>query len=325
MSLLNKRHAAGREPAPGSGAGPAAPGLPSVGRRSSRWGAVAPFLVTARPRQWLKNVLVLAAPAAAGTLLHAASALASLLAFASFTLAAIATYFINDALDVDADRRHPVKSRRPVPAGLITPRTAKLTGALCAVASLGTGLILGWAFTALVATYLALTALYSWRLKHRPILDILAVSAGFLLRAAAGGAATGVRLSNWFLLVALFGSLFLVTAKRAAEQARNEAGGHSRATLDAYPAAWLQQVLTMSLTGTFLSYALWAFQVTGRDMVKPVIAASVLPFLALLMRYSMLVATGHGEEPERLVTSDRFLLVAAGTWVVLVGAGIYLG
>jgi len=284
------------------------------------------FLTTARPRQWLKNLLVLAAPAAAGVLLHPRAALAGLVAVVAFTFAAIATYFVNDAVDVAADRQHPVKSRRPVAAGLISPRAAELTGVACALSGLAVATLLGWTFAALVAGYLALTALYSLRIKRVPVLDILAVAAGFLLRAAAGGAATGVALSNWFLLVALFGSLFLVTAKRAAEQSRRVAGAlHLRVTLDAYPSSWLAQVMTMSLTGTVLSYALWAFQYVGPDPVRPLLAGSLLPFLAVLLRYSLLVSRGDGEEPERLITSDRFLLVAAASWAIVVGAGIYLG
>jgi len=299
---------------------PAAPTGPGAG------GGLLPFLVTARPRQWLKNLLVLAAPAAAGVLLHPRTALEGFIAVVSFTLAAIATYFVNDAVDVGADRQHPVKSRRPVAAGLITPRTAAITGASCAVGGLAVAALLGWSFAGLVAAYLALTALYSLRIKHVPVLDVLAVAAGFLLRAAAGGVATGVPLSNWFLLVALFGSLFLVTAKRAAEQARHGGDGpQARVTLDAYPGAWLAQVMTMSLTGTVLSYALWAFQYVGPDPVKPLLAVSLLPFLAVLLRYSLLVARGDGEEPERLVTTDRFLLIAAASWAIVVGGGIYLG
>ena len=320
MSLVVD-HTSPVDPAPVRSGTPAPPA-----RAAGPRGALGPYLRTARPRQWLKNGLVLAAPAAAGVLLRPATALEALLAFVSFTLAAVATYFVNDALDAPADRKHPRKSLRPVAAGLIGTRTALVVGAACAGGALAVAVPLGWTFGAVVAAYLALTALYSARLKRLAVLDILAVASGFLLRAAAGSAATGVPMSNWFLLVALFGSLFLVTAKRAAEQGHSEAGApHVRATLDAYPAAWLQQVMTLALTGTVLSYALWAFQYTGTDTAQPLITASLLPFLATLLRYSLLVAQGHGEEPERLVTSDRFLLGAGAAWALLVGAGIYLG
>ena len=322
MSVHVGPHPLGVEPPPGqaaSGRGPKAPG-----RQPAR--SLGPYLRTARPRQWLKNVLVLAAPAAAGVIFDPRAAINALVGVAAFTLAATGTYFINDAFDAAADRLHPVKSHRPVARGLITPRVAKLVGLVCALGSLAIAALLGWTFGALVAAYLALTALYSIRIKHLPVLDILAVAAGFLLRAAGGGAATGVPLSNWFLLVALFGSLFLVTAKRAAEQARRTAGEvHARPTLDAYPGPWLGQVMTMTLTGTVLGYALWAFQYVGPTTAQPLLAISLLPFLTVLLRYSLLVAQGQGEEPERLITTDRFLMAAAAAWAVTVGAGIYLG
>ena len=322
MSTLVDRHGAGLEPSRGDGV-PQAASARGPGRRL--WHAIEPFVVTARPRQWLKNGLVLAAPTAAGMLLKPRIDLLALLAVGSFTLAAIATYFVNDAVDAPADRLHPVKSRRPVAAGLITPRAAVIAGLVCGVGAMAIALSLGWAFTAMVGAYLALTALHSLRLKQVPVLDILVVAGCFLLRAAGGGVATGVQLWNWFLLVALFGSLFLVTAKRAAEQGRDPTGTHARTTLDAYPASWLQQVMTVSLTGTLMGYALWAFRYVGLDIDKPLINASLLPFLAVLLRYSLLVSEGDGEQPERLLTRDRFLIAAAGTWAALVIAGIYLG
>jgi decaprenyl-phosphate phosphoribosyltransferase len=278
------------------------------------------LLRTARPRQWIKNLLVFAAPAAAGVLLRPHVAMATGGAFLAFTLAAIATYFVNDAVDVAADRRHPVKRWRPVAAGLVSPHAAKLAGFGAAVAALAVAGLLGWAFTAVVGGYLTLTAAYSTRLKRMPVVDVLAVAAGFLLRAAGGAVAAGVPLSNWFLLVALFGSLYLVTAKRLAEQKLSTV----RPTVAEYPSAWLQQVMTMSLTGTVMAYALWAFQYIG-DAALPVLALSLGPFLAALMRYGLLVARGDGEAPEKVVTSDRFLLVAGLIWAGLVAGGLYLG
>jgi len=326
MSVVTEQDHSARQPAQVMGDGPAGADRRSVDPAGNLRRTPGPFIRTARPRQWVKNLLVLAAPAAAGVLFRPRTALEALLAIMSFTLAAVATYFLNDALDAPADRQHPIKSQRPVAAGLITVRTAMVVGAACAVASLTLAASLNWTFTAVVTGYLALTALYSLRIKHIPVLDILTVAAGFLLRAAAGGAATGVGLSDWFLLVALFGSLFLVTAKRAAEQARNQTGTpHTRTTLDAYPATWLTQVMTLTLTGTVLSYALWAFQYAGADTTQPLITLSLVPFLALLLRYSLLVAQGHGEEPERLLTTDHFLIITAAAWALLVGVGIYLG
>ena len=279
---------------------------------------------TARPRQWLKNVLFFAAPGAAGLLLVPATAAAAMWAAVVLTVASAGIYFVNDAKDVASDRLHPAKSLRPVASGRISPVTAYSIGMGLGALALIAAVPLGVAFAAVVATYLALTLSYSAWLKRQPVVDILAVAAGFVLRAIAGAVATGITLSSWFLLVALFGSLFLVTAKRVAEQAHPVGATTTRAVLDRYPPSWLQQVLTLSLTGTVLAYATWAVQYDGADVAMPALALSVVPFLAVLLRYSLLVACGEGEAPEMLLTSDRFLLVAGAVWAVLVGGALYL-
>lgn len=181
----------------------------------------------------------------------------------------------------------------------------------------------GWPLVAVMATYLATTTAYSKWLKHQPVMDILIVASGFVLRAIAGAVATGTLLSGWFLLVALFGSLFVVTAKRSAEHEHYLVTGVARSTVQGYPTAWLQQVLTVSLAGTVLAYATWALQYAGTDVYLPLLAVSVAPFLAVMLRYSLLVALGEGEAPEDLI-SDRFLLVAGALWAVSVGGAIYL-
>lgn len=301
-----------------------APSGPSRRTRSTALQTSSALLVTARPRQWLKNVLVLAAPSAAGVMLIPSTAAAALWAGIAFTLAAASTYFVNDARDVEADRLHPVKARRPVAEGVIGRRSAYRGGVVLGALALAAAAPLGWSTTAVIAAYLALTLTYSTWLKNQAVLDILAVAAGFVLRAVAGATATGVQLSNWFLLVALFGSLYLVISKRVAEQAGSVTAATVRPTLGGYPPAWLQQVLVLSLTGTVLSYATWALQYVGADVARPALALSVLPFLAALMRYSLLVARGLGEAPEKVLTSDRFLLVAGAVWAVLVGSALYL-
>jgi decaprenyl-phosphate phosphoribosyltransferase len=280
-----------------------------------------PLVRTARPRQWIKNLLVFAAPAAAGALHSPRVAVVTIAACVVFTIAAAGTYFVNDAADADADRRHPVKSRRPVAAGLIGRRTAVLIGLVAAATALGLGAGIGWAFAGWLAGYLGLTGAYSAGLKHVAVLDVLVVAGGFLIRTAAGAAAAGVAVSSWFMLLTLFGSLFLVTAKRVGEQNGTSA---ARRVLSGYSASWLQQILTMTLTGTVVAYAAWAFQYVGHDVALPWLAVSLVPLLAALMRYSLLVSRGDGERPEDLLMSDHFLLVAGLLWAGTAGAAIYL-
>jgi decaprenyl-phosphate phosphoribosyltransferase len=288
------------------------PGLPSA------------LLRTARPRQWIKNLLIFAAPTAAGALLTPGTAAAAGLAFLAFTAAAIATYFVNDAADVDADRRHPAKGLRPVAAGVLSRRAAVLIGAGTAAAAIALATAVCWPLTACVVAYLVLTGAYTAGLKHVPVLDVLVVAGGFVLRTAAGAAATGVSVSSWFMLVTLFGALYLVIAKRLGEQTRQPIGVAPRRVLAGYSPSWLQQILTMALTGTVLAYAAWAFQYLGHDVALPLLAVSVVPFLAALMRYHLLVTRGDGETPENLLTSDRFLLTAGVLWVACAASAIYL-
>ncbi|RMB61959.1 decaprenyl-phosphate phosphoribosyltransferase [Tessaracoccus antarcticus] len=292
-----------------------------TGAPPMRWAAA--LLRTARPRQWIKNVLVVAAPAAAGILISPSVVVPVMTAMVAFVLASASTYFVNDARDVDADRANPAKALRPVAAGEISPLMAYVVGALLAVFALAVAVPQGWPLVAVLGTYLVTTTAYSRWLKHQPIVDILVVAAGFVLRAVAGAVATGTVLSSWFLLVALFGSLFIVTAKRSAEHERFLSTGVARSTVQGYPTAWLQQVLTLALAGTVLSYATWALQYIGSDVSMPLLAVSVVPFLAVMLRYSLLVSLGAGEAPENLL-GDRFLLVAGVLWAAAVGSAIYL-
>ncbi|HEX5533197.1 MAG TPA: decaprenyl-phosphate phosphoribosyltransferase [Actinomycetales bacterium] len=315
-------------------------GSRTLGVRSNPLSTTVDLIRTARPRQWVKNVLVLAAPFAGRSLFEPHVAGRAFLALLAFTAAAAATYCLNDVRDAATDRRDAVRATRPVAAGRVSANAASVTALALGATSLALAALLGWQTLVVLIMYLALTTLYSTRLKHMAVLDVLAVAGGFLLRAVAGGVATGTRLSDWFLLVALFGSLFLVAAKRSAEQVRcsgeataGEAasggaasGGAAsrRAVLDIYPASWLQQMTTMALTGAVVSYAMWAFQYLGADIAPPLLAASLVPFLAGMMRYALLVTRGAGETPERLLLADRFLLIAGGLWVSVLGVALYL-
>src|SRR2546421_5281700 len=175
---------------------------------------------TARPKQWVKNVLVVVAPGAAGVLDNGRPFFQTSIAFVCFCLAASGTYFLNDAADVEADRRHPKKRTRPVAAGIVSVNTARAAGITLIVLAVGLSFTAGWQLAVTVAAYVAITTLYSSWLKHVPVFDIVAVASGFVLRAIAGAAATGVPISDWFFIVASFGSLFMVTGKRHAERAQ---------------------------------------------------------------------------------------------------------
>jgi decaprenyl-phosphate phosphoribosyltransferase len=244
----------------------------------------------------------------------------------AFTLVACAVYAANDVMDAESDRRHPAKRLRPVASGRVGPRAALAVSAVCALSGLSLAAVLGWPTAAVVAGYALSSGAYVLWLRNLPVLDVTTVAVGFVLRALAGATAAHLVVSSWFLLVALFGSLFLVCAKRRAELVAlgsGSAAGGSRRTLSEYGRGWLDQVVTLSLTSTVLAYAMWAFQDQRDGVARTLLGVTVLPTLVALLRYLHLVDQGLGERPERTI-ADPLVVGAAAVWCVLVTAGIYL-
>jgi decaprenyl-phosphate phosphoribosyltransferase len=290
--------------------------------RTSRVGALVRMV---RPRQWLKNVLVFGAPAAAGQLTHRTALLYSLAAFVIFCLAASGTYCLNDVVDREADRRHPVKRHRPVASGEVSVRVAVMIGGVLLAAALaGSAAINRPRLALVVAIYVGVTVAYSVWLKHEPILDLGAVAAGFVLRAIAGGVATRVPLSNWFIIVASFGSLFMVAGKREAEvMLLGHEGESHRATLGAYTANFLRHVRSVASAVAMTAYCLWAFEKAHGSSGAIWFELSIVPFVLGVLRYALLVDAGHGGAPEDVVLGDRTLQGLALCLGVLFAVGVY--
>ena len=280
----------------------------------------------ARPKQWAKNVLVFAAPGAAGVLDQAEPLRDTLLAFLAFCLAASGTYFLNDARDVEADRRHPTKQRRPVAAGVVPVPVAAAGGAILLVAGVGLGFAVRAPLGFTVLSYAALTSAYSAWLKHVAVVDLIAVSAGFVLRAIAGAAATGVPISEWFFIVASFGSLFMVSGKRGAEAAELGDGEAEaiRPSLAAYTPAYVAYLRSVSSSGMLLAYCLWAFEKAAEaDASIPYYQLSIVPFAMAVLRYALVLEQGKGSAPEDVVLSDRILQAVGVVWVLTFALGVY--
>jgi decaprenyl-phosphate phosphoribosyltransferase len=283
------------------------------------------LVATARPRQWIKNVLVFAAPATAGVLLQPAALAKATVAFVAFSMASSAMYFLNDVNDRVRDAAHPTKRLRPMAAGDLSRRTAWVTAVvLMATAVLTAAVGAGAPLTGAVVAYLVLVTAYTYWLKDIVLVDVVAVAATFVLRAAAGGLAVGVYLSSWFLLVACFGALFVVTGRRFAEyHALEESRGHHRRTLDDYSEPMLRSMLTSSSTVTITAYCIWAFE--GQGSRNVLAALSIIPFLLGIYRYAMLGEAGAGGSPEDVFLRDRFLQITCILWLSCVVAGVYLG
>jgi decaprenyl-phosphate phosphoribosyltransferase len=281
-----------------------------------------------RPRQWVKNVLVLAAPLAAlggpvrydyAEVLTKAS-----VAFVVFCLAASSIYLINDVRDVEADREHPTKRFRPIAAGVVPEWLAYTLAAVLGVASLAIAWWLTPKLALVMAVYIAMQLAYCFGLKHQAVMDICVVSSGFLIRAIAGGVAANIPLSQWFLLVMAFGSLFMVAGKRYAElQVAERTGAAIRKALESYTSTYLRFVWTMSATAVVVCYGLWAFE---RDRHSGSwFAVSMVPFTIAILRYAVDVDGGLAGEPEDIALGDRVLQLLALAWIATVGAAIAFG
>ena len=282
-----------------------------------------------RPRQWVKNVLVFAAPVAAlgddrYVYDYRAVLVKVLLAFVVFSLAASAVYLINDARDVEADRAHPTKRFRPIAAGVVPPWLAYSLAVLLGAASLSISWMVTPNLAAVMAIYIAIQLAYCFGLKHQPVIDICIVSSGFLIRAIAGGVAAGVPLSQWFLLMMAFGSLFMAAGKRYAElQLAHRTGAKIRKSLESYTGSYLRFVWTLSATALVLCYGLWAFE---RDATggTPMFVISMIPFTVAILRYAVDVDGGIAGEPEEIALKDRALQLLALTWIGTIGAAIFV-
>lgn len=304
---------------------PVAAGAPGADGPAGRGRSLPSALLrTARPKQWVKNVLVAVAPATAGVLHHRDVVLDVAGAFVAFCLCSSAIYFFNDWRDAEADRAHPVKRHRPIAAGDLGSGAALAVGVLL----LAGGLALGAALTPraglALAGYSVLMLCYSVWLKHMAIVDVAVVAGGFVIRAVTGGFAVEVPLSDWFLIVASFGALFMVTGKRQAEtMSLGEGSSAHRATLTAYSPMFLQHLLSVSASVTLIGYCLWAFLTQESDGGGPWLALSIIPFVLALLRYAMLATQGRGGEPEEVVLGDRPLQGLGLTWLALLAAGVY--
>ncbi|HET8994663.1 MAG TPA: decaprenyl-phosphate phosphoribosyltransferase [Rhodococcus sp. (in: high G+C Gram-positive bacteria)] len=277
-----------------------------------------------RPRQWVKNVLVLAAPMAAGSVTESSVLLPVALAFVVFCMAASGIYLVNDALDVEADRAHPTKRFRPIAAGVLPIRLAYILAVVLLVASIALSFLANWQLAVVIAVYIAIQLAYCFGLKHQAVLDICIVSSGFLIRAIAGGVAAEIPLSQWFLLIMAFGSLFMAAGKRYAElRLATRTGAKIRKSLEYYTETYLRFVWTLAATAVVICYGLWAFEqdtIAGSNWY----AISMIPFVVAILRYAVDVDGGDAGEPEEIALGDRVLQLLAVVWIVVVGGAVYL-
>lgn len=280
---------------------------------------VVPLIQAIRPRQWIKNVLVVAAPFAAGDLWNSRTAVGVVVAFGAFSLAASGIYLVNDVRDVEEDRQHPRKRYRPIAAGSLPVSVALASAVVLLLAAPTLALLVRstgdlWV---VVVVYEVVQLAYCLWLKHQPVIDLAIVSSGFLLRAIAGGVACAVPLSQWFLMVAAFGSLFMVAGKRYSEKRLHALHGLgvTRKSLDEYSEPYLRFVWALAAALVLMSYSLWAFELSGTTG-SPLPAISIAPFVIGVLRYAVDVDRGEAGAPEEIVLRDRVLQLVGLAWLV---------
>lgn len=308
-----------------------------------------PLLRLCRPKQWVKNLLVFAAPAAAGvlSLREPEALLESIAAFVAFTLVASGTYCFNDVADREADRRHPSKKDRPVASGAVSVSTAVALGAVLLVAGIVVAVLVQWQLGVVVAAYVVVTTSYSRWLRHVVLLDLVAIAAGFVLRALAGGAATEVPISDWFFIVTTFGSLFVAAGKRSGELADLDDLGQglvpalrtddpapagapvapatTRSTLSLYTPSYLAYLRATCGGVMLVAYCLWAFEKAAEaDLSVPLFQASIVPFALAVLQYALILDGGGGGTPEQVFLKDRMLQLYGLIWAVVFGLGLAL-
>jgi len=288
---------------------------------------VAVLLEAMRPRQWVKNLLVFVGPFFGQRLNTTAGVIESLWAFASFCVVASATYLINDIVDIETDREHPDKRRRPLASGRLSVPTARLAAVgLCAV-GLGSAFVLSTGFGCVLLGYLAMTLAYSRWLKHVIIVDLLVLTAGFLLRAAAGAIVAGVAMSDWFLICTTFLALFVAINKRRHELLLLEADAHNhRPVLAEYSSHLLDQMSSVVTACVIMSYALYtvAPETLAKFPHAELLKYSTVCVLFAVFRYMHLVYNkDQGGKPEQLLLSDRPMLVNFLVFVAITVAVVY--
>jgi decaprenyl-phosphate phosphoribosyltransferase len=276
-----------------------------------------------RPRQWPKNLLVLAAPVAGATAGRPGGPGYALIALVAFIAASSAVYLINDVVDAERDRQHPVKRHRPIAAGDLPPAHAAAVAVVLMAAAISSGLWIGAVgLTVTIVIYLAISFSYSLALKHVPVVELACVASGFVLRAVGGAAATHVPPSGWFLTVCSLGALTVAVSKRRGELATlGDAAASHRPAARFYryrPLGVAARLLTAAMV---VSYALWALSSSGGGR-EAWHLASIVPLAAALARFDWLSGHAGGRPVEDLIIRDRFMAAAELTWLAMFAAGL---
>lgn len=280
-----------------------------------------------RLHQWVKNTFIFIPLFFGGCLFDMADWTSSLVAFVAFSFAASAIYSINDIVDVEADKKHPKKCKRPIAAGLVSKRQASLLAIILAIAALALPFLLNnWMLSVVIALYLAMNLCYCIRLKHYAIIDVCIVAMGFVMRIVAGGVATDIVLSRWIVMMTFLLTLFLSFAKRRDDVLiMNETGMAPRKNTSRYNLTFINQAITITGGVMLVCYIMYTVspEVIERFNSPNLYMTSFFVILGLLRYIQLTVVDERSGEPTRLVLSDRLIQLIIAGWIISFAIIIY--
>jgi decaprenyl-phosphate phosphoribosyltransferase len=281
---------------------------------------ILPFIALARPKQWLKNLMIYFPPLLGGSIFVPGLAGKGILPFVAFCLVSSAGYIINDIMDRQNDTQHSAKRDRPIAAGVIKPAHAICLSIVLIAVGLFVGASVSRIFCLPLLVYLIISIVYSVKLKNYPLVDMFCISAGFLLRLEAGAIVFQVKVSEWLFLSVFFLALFLSTGKRLGEQSLLQNGGEGhRKALHYYPPGFLEATMYMTASTVLVTYSMY---VIARQ--NPLLLATVPLCCFGLLRYLLRVKDGLGGDPTDALLSDKPLLGVSILWAFIVAFSIYL-
>lgn len=282
------------------------------------------YLKLMRPHHYIKNVLVFAALACSGQLFDPQKFLAATLGFAAFCMISSVVYIINDIRDVEKDRLHPTKCRRPIAAGTVSIKNAWILAALLTLlAALCNMLIFHGPATMLLVLYLLLNLAYSFGLKNIPIVDITILVAGFLLRILYGALVSGIVISNWLYLTVFALAFYFALGKRRNEL-KQLSSGETRKVLKAYPAEFLDKNMNMCLTLAVVFYSLWSMADTTVASYGQNLVFTIPVVLLIMMKYSLNIEGDSDGDPVEVLLHDKVLLVLCCIYLFSMFSILYL-
>lgn len=283
------------------------------------------LFLSMRPKQWSKNVIIFFGLVFSRHVFDLDMLFTSLVAFILFCMLSSAVYLINDVADLEKDRMHPLKRKRPVAAGMISTRIAIFAAALLLLVSLPGAFLLGWVFGLVATAYVLLMFGYCFGLKHIVLVDVFVIAGGFVIRAVAGAVAIAVPISPWLYVCTVLGALFIGLGKRRHELLLlNDDATKHRRILEDYTAPMLDQMITIVTATTVMAYSLYTF--TADNLPSNHAMMATIPFVLYgVFRYLYLIQLKNGGgHPEEMILTDRPLALDVLLWIVTAVAILYV-